>query len=111
MIEPVIGWTSAWLSDYPTTRFTEERRKALVDRIRKRMYNFNHTDHQTLLYTAPFYADNVLCVLTRKEWDSVMDEVYRELPRGRRLMPEDVIDRMPINTVLYEKSKFEPKGE
>jgi hypothetical protein len=40
-----------------------------------------------------------------------MDEVYRELPRGRRLMPEDVIDRMPINTVLYEKSKFEPKGE
>ena len=35
----VIGWTDAY-GDYPTTPFTEERKKALVDRIRKRKYNF-----------------------------------------------------------------------
>ncbi len=108
-MNPVIGWTSAYFSDYPTVPFTKERRTMLVDRIKKRKYNFNHTDHQFLSYCAPFYADEVLCVLTKQEWDSVMDEAYGEYPRGARLMPEDVIDRKSINTVIYEKIKWEPK--
>lgn len=105
----VIGWTSAYLSVYPTAPFTEPRRRALIDRIRKRGYNFTHSDHQFLTYAAPFYSDNVLCVLTKSEWDSVIDEVYKEIPRGARLIPEDVIDRPEISTVIYEKQKFEPK--
>ena len=105
----VIGWTSAYFSSYPTVPFTKERRSMLVDRIKKRKYNFNHFDHQNIDYCAPFYADEVLCVLTKQEWDSVMDEAYGEYPRGVRLMPEDVIEREPINTVLYEKIKWEPK--
>ena len=90
-IKPVVGWTSAYLSPYKTVKFTADRRKTLVDRIKKRGYNFNHTDHSFLDYAAPFYEDNVLCVLTKQEWDSVMDEAYKEYPRGTRLMPEDVI--------------------
>ncbi len=105
----VIGWTSAYLSTYPTVPFTEARRKALIDRIRKRGYNFTHNDHQFLSYAAPFYSDNVLCVLTKHEWDSIIDEVYKDIPRGARLIPEDVIDRQEINSVIYEKQKFEPK--
>lgn len=105
----VIGWTSAYLSSYQTVPFTEERKKALVDRIRKRKYNFTHQAHQTLFYTAPFYSDNVLCVLTKQEWDSVMSEAYKDEPLGSRLMPDDVINRPAINSVLYEKQKFEPK--
>lgn len=105
-VVPVIGWTSSYFSSYPTVPFTKNRRQALVDRIRKRSYNFNFQDHQYLNYCAPFYADNTLCVLTKQEWDSVMDEVYKEIPRGERLMPEDVINRKPINGVLFEKEKF-----
>lgn len=108
-VVPVIGWTSSYFSSYPTVPFTKNRRQALVDRIRKRSYNFNFQDHQYLDYCAPFYADNTLCVLTKQEWDSVMNEVYKEIPRGPRLMPEDVISRKPINGVLYEKEKWEPK--
>ena len=108
-MNPVIGWTSAYFSDYPTVPFTEERRSMLVDRIKKRKYNFNYTDHQYLAYCAPFYADKVLCVLTKQEWDSVMDEAWADYPRGARLMPDDVIERKSINTVLYEKIKWEPK--
>lgn len=111
MSNAVVGWTSAYLSDYPTTSFTNERRRALVDRIRKRKYNFTYESHQTLPYNAPFYDDNVLCVLTKSQWDSVMDEAYGDQPRGPRLMPMDVIDRKAIKSVLYEKEKFEPKGE
>lgn len=106
---PVVGWTSAYFSNYPTVKFTKERRSVLVDRIKKRRYNFNHFDHQNIDYCAPFYLDNVLCVLTKDEWNSVMDEAYGDYPRGARLMPEDVIEREPINTVLYEKEKWEPK--
>lgn len=106
---PVVGWTSAYFSNYPTVPFTKERRSVLVDRIKKRRYNFNHFDHQNIDYCAPFYSDNVLCVLTKDEWNSVMDEAYGDYPRGARLMPEDVIEREPINTVLYEKEKWEPK--
>lgn len=108
-VTPVIGWTSAYLSAYPTVPFTKERRKALVDRIRKRNYDFTFTNHQFLDHCAPFYADNVLCVLNKQEWDSVMDEAYKDTPRTARLLPEDVIDRPDINTVIYEKEKFEPK--
>lgn len=108
-IKPVVGWVSAFLSPYKTVKFTAERRKALVDRIKKRGYNFTQNDHQFLDYAAPFYEDNVLCVLTKQEWDEVMDEAWGDYPLGPRLMPEDIIDRPPINDVLYEKEKWEPK--
>lgn len=112
-IKPVIGWVSAYLSSYPTVKYTEERKKALVDRIRKRKYNFTHTDHSFLDYAAPFYEDEVLCVLTKQEWDEAISEAYKEIPLGPRLMPEDIINRKPINGILYEKEKWEPnkKGD
>ena len=105
----VIGWTSAYDNTYPTVAFTEDRRKALIERIRKRNYNFNHFDHEMLPYGCPFYSDGVLCTLTKAQWDSVMNEAYKDIPLGERLMPMDVIKRKPINSVLYEKEKFEPK--
>ena len=105
----VVGWTSAYLSNYPTTEFTEERKRALIDRVRKRKYNFTHQAHLTLSYTAPFYSDNVLCVLTKAQWDEVLSAAYKDESLGPRLMPEDVIDRPEINTVIYEKEKWEPK--
>ena len=108
-IKPVVGWTSAFLSPYKTVEFTNERRKMLIDRIKKRQYNFTHTDHQFLSYTAPFYEDGVICVLNKQEFDSVMDEVYAEYPRGARLMPEDVIELEPVDEVLFEKEKWIPK--
>ena len=105
-INPVIGWTSAWLSPYETTDFTADRRKALVERIRKREYDFNFNDHQYLSYGAPFYSDGVLCVLTKQEWDSVMEEAHKDRPRDARLIPEDVIELAPVNDVIYEKEKW-----
>ena len=108
-IKPVVGWTSAFLSNYKTIPFTTDRRRALVDRIKKRKYNFTHTDHQFLDYNAPFYEDEVVCVLTKQEWDDIMSETYKDDDLGPRLMPEDVILRSPINGVLYEKEKWEPK--
>ena len=101
-----IGWTSAYLSPYKTVDFTEERRRALVERIRKREYDFTFNDHQFASYGAPFYSDGVICVLTKHEWDSVMEEVYKDRPRTARLMPEDVIELAPVNGVLYEKEKW-----
>lgn len=111
MSQSVIGWTSAYLSNYPTAPFTEEKRKALVERIRKRKYNFTHQAHQTLPYAAPFFSDNTLCVLTKDQWDDVMAEAYAygEMKLGQRLTPMDVIDRTEINSVIYEKEKFQPK--
>jgi hypothetical protein len=82
---------------------------ALIGCIRKRNYNFTYESHQSLPYAAPLFGDNVICVLTKQQWDNVFDEAYKEVPRGSRLMPEDVISRPPINAVLYEKQKFEPK--
>ena len=76
----VIGWTSAYLSEYPTVSFTEERRRALIERMKKRKYNFTYEAHQTLPYAAPFYSDNVLCVLTKSQWDAVINEVYKDTP-------------------------------
>lgn len=108
-INPVIGWTSSYASAYPTAPFTEERRKALIERIRKRNYDFTFDNHQWLDYCSPFYADNVHCVLNKKELDSVMNEAYKDVPRPPRLLPDEIINRPAINTVIYEKEKWEPK--
>ena len=107
----VVGWTDCFGATYPTVTFTEDRKKALVERIRKRKYNFNHADHQFLPYCCPVYGDKVVCELTKPQWDSVMSEAYKEFPRGPRLLPQDVITSAPKNGVLYEKEKFQQEGD
>ena len=111
MSQSVIGWVDAYLSNYQTVSLTDERRRALVERIRKRGYNFTYEAHQTVPYCAPLYKDNVLCVLTKQQWDSVMSEAYGDMPRGSRLMPMDVITIPVKNGVLYEKEKFVTGGD
>jgi hypothetical protein len=106
----VTGWTDAYSGSVPTVTFTAERRKALVERIRKRKYNFNHFDHE-MLGCAPVYNDKVKCVLTKSQFDDVMSEAYKDIPRGIRLMPQDVIIRPPKNGILYEKDKFAEEGD
>ncbi len=106
----VTGWTDAYGGAVPTVTFTVERRKALVERIRKRKYNFNHFDHE-MLGCAPVYNDKVMCVLTKPQFDDVMSEAYKDIPRGARLLPQDAIDDNPVNGVLYEKKKFYMEGE
>lgn len=106
----VVGWSDAYGGVVPTVTFTAERRKALVERIKKRKYNFNHFDHE-MLGCAPVYDDKVMCVLTKAQFDSVMSEAYKDIPRGQRLLPQDVIT-IPIKKgILYEKEKFAEEGD
>ena len=107
----VIGWCGAWDGVVPTATFTEEHKKALVERIRKRRYNFNHADHEFLPYASPVFNDKTTCVLTKPQFDSVMAEAYKDIPRGQRLMPADIIEDKPMNGVLYEKKKFYQEGD
>lgn len=106
----VVGWTDAWGSSLPRVTFTTERKKALVERIKKRKYNFNHFDHE-MMGCAPVYDDKVMCVLTKAQFDDVMNDVYRDTPRGQRLIPQDAIDDTPVNGILYEKKKFYMEGD
>ena len=107
----VVGWCDAFGGPCQTVTFTKERQRALVERIRKRKYNFNHADHQFLPYASPVFNDNTTCVLTKAQWDSTMEEAYGDMRRGPRLMPQDVITRAPKNGVLYEKDKFQEEGD
>ena len=106
----VVGWCDAYGGAVPTVNFTAERKKALIERIRKRRYNFNHFDHE-MLGCSPVYDDNVMCVLTKAQFDDVMDEAYKDILRDRRLLPYDVIDDSPVDGILYEKKKFYMKGD
>lgn len=106
----VIGWTDAYGKIVPTVTFTAERKRALVERIRKRRYNFNHFDHE-MLGCAPVYDDKVMCVLTKAQFDDVMSEAYKDIPLGQRLMPQDAIEDKPIKGILYEKRKFYQEGD
>lgn len=106
----VIGWSDAYGGAMPTATFTIERKKALIERIRKRKYNFNHFDHE-MLGCAPVYDDKVICVLTKAQFDSVMAEAYKDMPFPQRLLPQDAINDKVVNGVLYEKKKFYMEGE
>jgi hypothetical protein len=106
----VTGWSDAYGGVVPTVTFTAERKRALVERIRKRRYNFNHFDHE-MLGCAPVYDDKVMCVLTKSQFDDVMAEAYKDIPRGQRLLPQDVITRPVKNGILFEKEKFAEEGD
>lgn len=107
----VIGWTSLYTSGYETEQFTDEHKKALIECIKKRHYNFNHFDYEYIEYCTPFYDTKKICSLTKTQFDEVMNLAYAEMPRGKRLLPVDTIKREPINEVLYEKKEYEPKGD
>ena len=110
MSKIVIGWTDSYTNQYPKAPFTDERKRALVERIRKRRYNFTFFDHE-MMSCAPVYDDKTICVLTKAQFDSVMSEAYKDTPRGQRLLPQDAIDDTPVNDILYEKRKFYQEGE
>ena len=106
----VVGWSDACGNAVPTVTFTTERKRALIERIKKRKYNFNYFDHE-MLGCAPVYDDKTMCVLTKAQFDDVMSEVYKDIPRGQRLLPQDVIEDKVVDGVLYEKKKFYQEGE
>ena len=109
MTQIVIGWCDTYTSSLPVADFSEPRKKALVERIRKRGYDFNFNDYQFLSYCCPVYEDGKICVLTKPQFDHVIKEAWRDMHRSQRLLPIDVINRKPINGILYEKEKWEPK--
>ena len=107
----VIGWTGAYTTNLPTTSFSEPRKQALVECIRRRHYNFTHFSHEYMDYCAPVYEDHKICVLTKAQFDEIMGLAYAEIRMGQRLMPSDAIKITPVNGVLYEKEKFIPKED
>ena len=107
MSQTVIGWCDLYGGIIPTVPFTEDRKKALIERIRKRRYNFNHFDTMMLPFCSPVYSDRVTCEITKQQWDSVIAEAYKEMSLGQRLLPQDAITRPPKNGILYEKEKFQ----
>ena len=106
-IKFIVGWTDSYGSPYKQSEFTQEKRKALIERIRQRSYNFTYDNHQFLPYCAPLYNDGTICVLTKPQFDSVMSESYKDRPISARLIPMDIITRNPVNGILFEKEKYE----
>ena len=102
----VKGWTDTYGSNFPVAAYSSERKKALVEKIRQRKYNFNFQDSQFLPNCCPYYDDGKICILTKKEFDETMQEAWKDRPRGARLLPMDVITLPTKNGVLYEKAKY-----
>ena len=102
----LVGWVDAWSSPYEQTDFTEDRKKAMIECVRYRHYNFTHQAHQTMPFCSPFYSDGKLCVLNKREFDEVMSAAYGDMPFGRRLMPQDAIKTPAEDDILFENKKL-----
>lgn len=100
----VVAWTDFYESKYPTVSFTEERRKALVERVKKRRYNFSYQLFMNP-YMTPVYQDKVKCEITKQQWDSVLSDAYKDEPFGDRLTPPDVLTFKAQNAI-WEKERF-----
>ena len=106
MTQIVVGWCDTYTSALPVADFSESKKQALIDRIRKRRYDFGYSDYQFLSYCCPVYQDKTICVLTKTQFDNVMSEAWKDIPRTQRLIPIDVIQDKPFNEILFEKNKF-----
>lgn len=105
----VIGWCDTYNNNLQTVPFTKERKKALVERMRKRKYNFTFASYEYLPYCCPVYEDNTTCILTKQQFEEVMNETWKDMRIGPRLMPMDAINIPAKNGILYEKEKFVEK--
>lgn len=101
----LLGWCGAYTSPYKEETFTEEHRKALVHCIKKRHYNFNYSDLSFLPYAAPFFDTGKIAIPSKAQFDSIMNEVYSNMPRSHRLMPQDAIKTVPYEDILFENDK------
>lgn len=110
MIQSVVGWCDMYNNGRKIVSYTAEHKKALVERIRQRRYNFNFNDAQYLPYCCPVYDDGTICMLTKPQFDAAMAEAWKDMPLGARLMPMDVITIKKNNT-LFEKQKFADKED
>ena len=110
MIQSVVGWCDMYNNGRKIVSYTAEHKKALVERIRQRRYNFNFNDAQYLPYCCPVYDDGTSCMLTKQQFDAAMADAWKDMPLGARLMPMDVITIKKNNT-LFEKQKFADKEE
>ena len=109
MSKVVVGWTDTYGNNLKSVPLGEERKRALVERIRKRRYSFGYNDYEYLPYCCPVFDDGTTCMLTKDQFNKVMDEAWKDMHIGRRWLPMDAISGQPKNGVLYEKQKFEPK--
>ena len=105
------GWSDTYGSNFPIAAYSSERKKALVEKIRQRKYNFNFQDAQFLPNCCPYYDDGKICVLTKKEFDETMKEAWSDRPLGARLLPMDVLTAQGKNGLLYEKAKYMEEDE
>ena len=101
----VVGWTDSWNDNYPTVAFTTEKHRALVERIRKRRYNFSYQMLQFNPYSTPVYNDGTKSLLSKSEWDQVLTDAYGDEKMPMRCTPMDVLT-INKNGVLWEKEKF-----
>ena len=101
----VIGWTGAYTSPYEEVKFTEERKQALFECVKKRYYDFPYDALCFLPYCAPFFSDGTVCVPTRQEWEELLKKVYSDSPRFHRLSPLDAIKDEPVQNILFENEK------
>lgn len=101
----VVGWTDCWNENCPTATFTTEKHKALVERVRKRQYNFTFQMLQMNPYSTPVYNDGTKCLLSKSEWDNVLADAYGDARLPLRCTPMDVLT-IKKNEILWEKEKF-----
>lgn len=97
----IIGWVSPYDS-YKEEPFGNKQKQALTELIRRRHYNFNYSDYMYMPNCTPLYKGNYVCRMTKKEFDAVMENAYRNINRANRLLPVDVIKKEE-NGVLKEK--------
>lgn len=110
-MEKLIGWTSAYVTDYKELPLTKEREQAIVEVVRRRHYDFTYNDMCYLPYCCPIFEDKTISMPNRSQWEQIMSKVYSNIARTHRLIPSDAIKRQPIEDIIYENKNDEPQEE
>jgi len=105
MIFNVVAWCDNFDDNYSNTPFTEERKRALVDRVRQRKYNMSYQMLSMNPYSTPVYQDGCRCLLTSEQWEDVLVDVYADNKRPPRFSPMDILT-FKANGALWEKERF-----
>jgi hypothetical protein len=86
-----------------------------IEKYKNDSFEYDSSYVKILAYRPHVEASSLLESMLVSENDfeaaKLLFEAYKDIPRGQRLMPQDVITRPAKNGILFEKEKFEQEGD
>lgn len=102
----VVGWVFPYDTRFKNSELTEDKKLAIINKIRKKKYYYSWSDSQFMDGCTPMFNDYTYCNLTKPQYDEIFSEALKDYDDINRLLPIDATHTTVCDSVVWEKTKY-----